>query len=158
MNRRWILLMLTVLVLLLITACTTSREAGPPILAERSAPNIKEGVKTAEKEAWEVAWEKVTREAKKEGVVVVYSSSVGPAIKEASPILNKKYGLRVDLISGRGAELTQRLISERKAGLYLADVLLTGMNNFAGETKPAGAADILDPALILPEADSRPRR
>lgn len=108
--------------------------------------------KIAEKAVWEVKWESTLQEARKEGVVVVYASSVGPALKEAMPVFNKKFGFVLESYAlDRGAALTARLFSERRAGLYIPDVLLTGMNNFINETRPAGAVDPLEPALILPE-------
>ncbi len=151
MNRRWILLVPGVLVLLLISACA-SREAASLVIPERGAPNIKEGVKATEKEAWEVTWEKTLLAAKKEGKVVLYGSSSSPTIRDLAPEFKKKFGFELEVLAfDKGSALSARLLTERKAGLSMADVFSGGTNTFFGAVKPAGMADPMEPVLLLPE-------
>ncbi len=108
---------------------------------------------TPNRTSWELAWESALTAAKKEGKVVVYGSSPIPAINKAANQLDfsKKYGFVPEFISGKGAEIINRVLTERRAGLFVPDILITGMNTFFGQLKPAGIADPLEPALILPE-------
>ncbi len=52
---------------------------------------------------------------------------------------------------GRSAEVTPKLVRERSAGLYLADVIGAGATSMILETKPTGILAPLEPMLVLPE-------
>lgn len=52
---------------------------------------------------------------------------------------------------GRGPELFQKLNSERRAGLYLADMWLNGGAVPLTELKPKGILDPIPPIFLLPE-------
>lgn len=103
------------------------------------------------KMAWEVDWEKTEAIARKEGQVVIITASKGPALKEALPVVKKKFGLDLDIISRRGGELAASVFSRRRAGIYGVDVIITGMNTIFGDLEPAGIPEPLEPVLILPE-------
>lgn len=142
---------LTLVTIFLVLACSTG---GTPSQVEKIPSQIEKGkeIQPATKETWEVEWEKTLQAARKERTVVVYGSSTAPSLKQVAPAFNKKYGLELEVIAmDKGSALTAKLFTERKASLYLVDVLLTGTNNFFGETKPGGAVDSMDSALILPE-------
>lgn len=108
-----------------------------------------EGAKKAD---WEVEWENTLAIAKKEGKVVVYGtmgSEVRNAIIEG---FKKKYGsINLEVITGRGGEMAQKLFTERKAGLYMADLYSGGATTIILDLKPAGLFDPIAPFLILPE-------
>lgn len=92
-------------------------------------------------------WEKTVQAAKKEGQVTVYISgyeAVLPAFQKAYPEI-KLVG-----ITGRGVQLGQRLMSERRAEKYLADVYSGGSTTILTLYKTRGL-DPMKPALILPE-------
>lgn len=151
MNCKSFTLLFALLLTFFAFSCATRSSPAPAEKAPAAGAKETTGGGVAVKEEWEAKWESALRAARKEGVVVVYSSSVGPSIKEMTPLFDKKFGINIELISARGAELTVKLFQERKAGLFLADVVLTGMNNFYNETKPGGASIPMDEALILPE-------
>lgn len=120
-------------------------EPGPTLLnkaPEQSSPA---------KAGWEVEWEKTINAGRKEGRVVVAATSQGPYLKEATNLIKSKYGLTLEIVTRRGGELMTTLLAERRAGIYNLDILITGTNTFFGETMPAGLADPIEPALILPE-------
>ncbi len=102
--------------------------------------------------ATENTWEKTVAEGKKEGKVMVYTI-IGAATRQAlSTAFEKKYGIPVEFWSGaRGAEITQKLLTERNAGLYLADAVISGTTDLIPDLKPKGLLQPLDSALILPE-------
>ncbi len=101
----------------------------------------------------EKQWEKTVAEGKKEGKVLVYTI-IGAATRQAlSAAFEKKYGIQLEFWSGaRGAEITQRLLTERNAGLYLADAAISGTTDLIPDLKPKGLLQPLDPFLVLPEA------
>lgn len=99
----------------------------------------------------EDAWEKAVNQARKEGTVVVFTPLGGEITTTLGQAFKEKYGLVVDFSSGRGAEMTQRIITQRKAGLYLVDIYMGGATSGVNTLKPAGVFDPLEQALILPE-------
>lgn len=102
------------------------------------------------KEKWEVEWDRALQEGKKEGKVVIYSTG-GGEVRALALAFQKKYGISVESIVGRGAELTARLASERKAGLYLVDLYMGGSGTAVSEWKSMGALATIEPLLVLPE-------
>lgn len=113
--------------------------------------NIVTPATPATKLAWEGEWDKVLVGARREGKVVIYTTLGG----ETTPILRKaftdKYGIAVEYIGGTGGEMAQKILTERKAGLYLVDLWQGGNTTLINSLKPAGVLDTLEPALILPE-------
>ena len=68
------------------------------------------------------AWAKVMEAAKKEGKVTVYSYSwVGDAGIAMVRTFESKYGISLDIITGRGAEFVERLKTEKRMGAMTAD-------------------------------------
>lgn len=134
---------------LFLAGCAAREISAPvfPIIAETKAEPLKA------KAAWEVEWEKTLQAAKREGRVVIMGSSPIPVIKEAVAQFGfaKKYGFEPEFIASRGAQIVPKLSTERTAGLFLHDILITGMNTYFGAIKPAGWAEPLEPVLILPE-------
>lgn len=110
-------------------------------------PGIPEGPRPA----WEIQWERDLDTAHKEGKVLVYSTAPGVIKSAIAPAFKKRFGITVEDVTGRGAEVSTKLISERRAGLYIADVYIGGSGTMVRQLKPAGALDPLEPALILPE-------
>lgn len=125
-------------------------QTGSPIRSSADQAVV-EVAKGTTAEAWEIEWGKTMQAARKEGRVVVYATSLGPALNEVIPLFKNRYGIILEIISGRGGELMTKLISERRAGVYYGDVLITGTNTYFGQTEPEGIADPLEPTLILPE-------
>lgn len=89
--------------------------------------------------------------AKKEGRVVAYSTAGAETRTALVQAFRDKYGIALEVIVAKGAEVSQKLLTERRAGLYLADLYVGGSTTMVTELKPAGAMDPLEPALILPE-------
>ncbi len=126
------------------TACGQSVSTPPPgptgPRAERPAPAQSE-------------WDKTVAAGKKEGKVMVYTI-IGPETRGAlSAAFKDKYGIDLEFVSGaRGAELTQKLRTERQAGLHLADVVIAGTTDLIPDLKPKGLLEPMDKFLVLPEA------
>jgi iron(III) transport system substrate-binding protein len=93
----------------------------------------------------ETDWDMVTSAARKEGRVVLYHSNVGqPYYRTFSADFQKRFGVRVEILEARPAELRERIRSEQAAGRFAADVSLNGSSTVAvqareGIFQPLGA-------------------
>lgn len=117
----------------------------PPVLSE------KQEVSLPAKAGWEEQWNRVLAGAKKEGKLVVYTTA-GTEVRTALvPAFQGKYGIPADFVMGKGAEVSQKLIAERKASINLADVYIGGTTTQVTQLQPAGVSVPVDEALILPE-------
>jgi iron(III) transport system substrate-binding protein len=100
------------------------------------------------KPAWLAEWEKTLEAAKKEGRVTVYISGYETIL----PDFVKEYPqINVTAVSGRGNQLGPRLLAERRAEKYIADVVSSGANPNYQQFYLAKALDPIKPALMLPE-------
>lgn len=99
---------------------------------------------------WEMEWERTIQAAKKEGRVVIYAG-FGPDLREAFAKALQKYGIEIEAVLGRGSELSEKILRERKAGIYNVDLYLSGLDTIVNVLKPGGYLAPLEPLLILPE-------
>jgi len=104
------------------------------------------------KPAWQVDWEKIVAAAKKEGEVRLWGDQeiTHPDIVAA---FTKEYPfIKPVTVSGRVGELMPRIIAERRAGKYLADLYSGGLGgrSFFDFLK-AGVLDPIKPLLVLPD-------
>ncbi len=109
-----------------------------------------EALLAADVDAWKSEWGRAVEAAKKEGLLSAYG---GPEISHPEIIaaFNKEYPeIKVTNVTGRASDLTTRILAERRAEKYLADVIASGPN--APRTLYlAKALDPIAPAMILPE-------
>lgn len=138
-------------VLLLLLACAAGEK--PVAAPEQQALEMtKEKDKSVPKEGWEARWEKTLEAARKEGKVVVYGGSAAGALKrDAVEIVKKKFGFELEALALSGSQVIVKIRAERNAGVFIPDVYTSGGNNIFDSLKPMGAADPIEPALILPE-------
>ena len=133
-------------VLLLVISCTPDKASRPVQGVTTPIP-----VRQISQESWEIRWERTLQAAQKEGKVVIYASSVAPALKDSLKVVKQKFGLDLDVIGGRGSELRGKLVQERTNGIFLVDIFISGANTIFGVVKSSGAAEPMEPALMLPE-------
>jgi ABC-type Fe3+ transport system substrate-binding protein len=99
---------------------------------------------------WKVEWEKTVEAAKKEGQISVYGSDTFEPFLQGA--FQKKYPeIKLSFVGGRAPVVGPKLITERRAGKYLADVVLTGPGTPYRMYYKNQALDPIGPALILPE-------
>lgn len=99
-------------------------------------------------EAWQAEWDKVLAAAKKEGTVAIMSDG-GASLRDALVAgFGKAYGLNVEIIAGKGAQLAEKVLTEQRNGLFLNDVQHGGATTKITQLKPAGAYQPLELALI----------
>ena len=99
--------------------------------------------------AWRTEWEKTVKAAEEESALVIYmTQSLEPVFRDS---FQKKFPkIKVTLATGRGPEISQRIMSERRAEKFAVDLYISG------STSPRifHRAKILEPVkplLLLPE-------
>lgn len=111
-------------------------------------PVVEKPVSLAAEEGWKAQWDNTLKEAKKESVVTIASSRAAEVRQGLTQAFKEKYGIEVLWVVGRPAELEQKIITERRQGLYSVDLILLGGNN--GITLK-NLLQSIKAALILPE-------
>ncbi len=119
--------------------------ASSPVAASTSGPKA-----TAEAVN---AWNAVVSKAKEEGKLVISATSYTPATRQAiAKRFKDAFGIEIEyIVGGRSDESANKLLAERRAGLYLQDIFISGAFTGPITLKPAGAFDPLEPALMQPE-------
>lgn len=103
---------------------------------------------TLARSAWKEDWEKILQAAKKEGQVTVYIYQFEPVLEAFKWDYPE---IKVVTITGSGNQLGNRIIAERRAGKYLADVFSGGVSTNFNVLYLGKALDPIRPALTLPE-------
>jgi iron(III) transport system substrate-binding protein len=94
-------------------------------------------------------WNKILQAAKKEGQVTIYASAV---YEQVFREFQKRFpDIRVVAVTGSGNEIGSRIMSERRARKYLADLYIGGTGTGHDVLHKAGALDPIQPVLLLPE-------
>ncbi len=109
------------------------------------------GMAAAPEAAWKQEWDKHVAAAVKEGSLLVYTPLTSDTTRPLAEAFKKKFGIEVNYVIGRGPEVSEKLFTERNAGLYLGDVIIQGTNIQNLIFKPRGVLQVMDSALILPE-------
>src|SRR5574341_575929 len=73
--------------------------------------------------AWEAEWERTVKAAEQEGQVAVYKIAHDA---EWQAFQKKFPKIKVNLLPGSAAQIQQRILAERRAGKFLADVVRLG--------------------------------
>lgn len=96
-------------------------------------------------------WEKTVAAAQNEGQVNVYIGGWN-AVLDAGVFQKRFPRIKVVGVTGRGGAVARRILTERRAGKYIADVSIEGFNsNYLRLHRGGKAFDPIKPALILPE-------
>jgi iron(III) transport system substrate-binding protein len=96
-------------------------------------------------------WEKTLKAAKTEGQVTVYGWSRDSHVQALTEFQKIYPEIKLILISGSGSDLGSRVIAERRAEKYLADIFVVGTTTAVEVLLPAKTLDPIRPHLILPE-------
>jgi len=97
-------------------------------------------------------WSEIVAAANKEGEVFVY----GPPGKQRRIALVEEFekaypDIKVKFVAGSGRKQAPRLLAEREAGKYTADILIGGTTTPLKTLRPKGALTPIKPYLVLPE-------
>ncbi|MBI4289067.1 MAG: extracellular solute-binding protein [Chloroflexi bacterium] len=118
------------LVLSLVAACTPKQTPAPPPAtpaapATPPSPFRESSAGTQAATAPQTSdWDKVIAAAKKEGRLNVYSFNMtGDAGVDVARGFQARYGIKLDIITGGGAALAERIKTEKRMGTTVADVM-----------------------------------
>jgi ABC-type glycerol-3-phosphate transport system substrate-binding protein len=80
---------------------------------------------------WKKQWEATAEAARKEGEITIYGPH-NPAYQQIWSIFQKSYPeIKFSFVPGKGSDHAQRIVAERRAGKFLADLLMGGSSTFA---------------------------
>jgi iron(III) transport system substrate-binding protein len=100
---------------------------------------------------WKGDWERAVAGAEKEGQVTIYGP---PGITYQNAIMAFQSSfpkIKLVYVPGSGTNNAQRLMAERRAGKYLADIFVGGSGTLVQVLYEGGVLDPLPSAFILPE-------
>jgi iron(III) transport system substrate-binding protein len=110
-----------------------------------------ESINAAEaKPAWQLDWENTIKAAEEEGAVTIYmTQAFEPVFRDA---FQKKFPkIKVTSATGRGPELSQRVMSERRAEKFAVDLYISGNISPLTVFHRAKILEPIKPLLVLPE-------
>lgn len=137
--------LLLLAVIFIIQGCATqSAEQAPQNLAP-SAPQVEK------KQGWEVEWEKTVTEAQKGKKVVIATGQVTSVRDALFQSFKDRYNVEIEFNVGSGQEISSRVMTQRKAGIFTTDLILTGNTTIVQVLKPQGTFEPLLPQLLLPD-------
>lgn len=100
-------------------------------------------------EDWRAEWERTLEAAKKEGEVMLYTDPEHEVMFQG---FKKKYPeIKVRFVGSESVDLGPRLLTEIRAGKYIADIYKGGLTTQVRLLYKAGVLAPMKPALILPE-------
>ncbi len=105
-----------------------------------------------QKAAWETEWNKLVTEAKKEGKITIYGQYSASLREKVNKAFADRYGIDIEWLAGAGPETSRRILAERKANLFLTDLIFAGPATLFLTLKPQGILTPLEPLIIFPEA------
>lgn len=120
----------------------------PEVIEEKPLP-------VPAREKWQEEWERTIASGIKEGRVAIYSSAGNElrlAFMEAFP---KKTGIALEMTIGKSAALAEKVLTERRNGLYLLDIFMSGLTSLVTTLKEANALDPIETILMLPEVTDK---
>ncbi|MBF8265704.1 MAG: iron ABC transporter substrate-binding protein [Dehalococcoidia bacterium] len=125
--RKWPLIIISVSLVFVMVIGACAPKPGPGSNPATIAPTTQSlanspavALKTVSNE--DAAWQKIVEAAKKEGKVTAYSYNwVGDIGLDVKKTFESRYGITLDIITGRGAEFIERLKTERRLNQRTGD-------------------------------------
>lgn len=101
--------------------------------------------------SWEEEWQETLVKARKEGKVVIYSTTGGETRDALVSKFKERTGIVAEFLVGSGAEISQKIQMERRSGLHVPDLYIGGATTIFNVLKPSGILEPVEPLLILPD-------
>jgi len=99
-------------------------------------------------ESWQAEWEKTVKAAKEEGQVTIYTGGGASMLPIEAGVFQKRFPeIKIVTVS---RQQVPRILTERRVGKYLADIV-TGGSSTPWRLYKAKALDPIKGAIILPE-------
>src|SRR5213593_516662 len=99
---------------------------------------------------WKKEWEKTIEATKKKSQMNVYIGG-WEAVVESGAFQKAYPEIKVTWVGGRAGETAKRILAERRAGKFIADVSSEGITSNYRSLHAAKSLDPIKPALLLPE-------
>jgi ABC-type Fe3+ transport system substrate-binding protein len=96
------------------------------------------------------AWKALVEAARQEGRLVLATGPTPETRLQLPAAFKERFGVEIEYIGGRSADLTTRLQGERAAGVYTIDVAISGADS-AVSMFLDGWLDPVRPLLVVPE-------
>lgn len=137
--------MLGLLLAPLLLACAAPPAPAVAPAAATSAPPASRPAAPPPPSPADSAWQSVVTSARKEGKLTIYSySMVGDAGLAVSKAFGEKYGITLDIISGRGAEMAERIRTEQSRKIVAADLMDANPTQLNSLKENGGTVSSLD--------------
>lgn len=81
----------------------------------------------------------------------MYSTIPGDVRTNWAKAFQSQYGIAMESVFGRTPEIVEKVVKERKAGLFLPDIYTGATSASVVRFKPEGFLDPIPPVLMLPE-------
>ena len=113
-----------------------------------NAPNFSRAAQSPP--AWQIEWDKTVKAAEAEGALAIYmTQAFEPVFRET---FQKKYPkIKVTTVVGRGPDLSQRIMSERRAEKFAVDLYVSGNISPLTVFHKAKILEPVKPLLLLPD-------
>lgn len=129
----------------LFISCSGQSTSGPVATAPSPV-----SVKPETRAGWEAEWEKTLAGARKEGRVVVYGPPGSDTRQALTDGFKKAYPyIQVEYVGAPGSAHIAKVKAERRAGLYLVDLVVSGTTTINSGFKEFAIP--VEPLLILPD-------
>ena len=130
--KKYFLIGLVISVLISIVFACTPQPTPSPVQTPKpvSSPTATIPGSSVTPSTQDAAWNKIVEAAKKEGKLTIYSFNlVGDIGIVVSRAFKETYGITMDIVTGRGAEFTERVKTEKRIGNLVADVTEGNVSN-----------------------------
>lgn len=138
-------------VIIALLACTPKQAQPAPVLVPQTRASVPGSSSTPVISQEDAAWAQVVAAAKKEGKLTLYSfaftGDIGLGLSRA---FEERYGISVEIITGRGNEQIERLKTELRMGQVVGDFMETSNLN-AVTAKDQGVVVHPGPLPVLQE-------
>lgn len=105
-----------------------------------------------ESRSWQAEWERTLKAAREEGKVVVLGPPGNDVRRALTEPFEKRFpGIQVEYTGSTGSRMAPRLLAERRARQYLADIHVGNPGTTTTTLVPNGVLEDIRPSLILPE-------
>jgi ABC-type Fe3+ transport system substrate-binding protein len=140
MNRAMIRLTSLLLAATVMLACGARTGSPPPAAQSQQATT----------DPSELMWRELAEAARPEGKLVIATNNA--AMRETVvPAFKQRFGIDVELLTGRGSDTVARIMRERDAGVATVDIIISGMGTVASQLYPAGGLASIKSMLVIPE-------
>lgn len=127
---------------------TAASAAPKPAAAATTAPAVKADATKA--------WDDLVAAAKQEGTLTVYGPPGGTFRTIHVENFQKAYpDIKLDYQGANGSQQAPKLVAERQAGKFIADLYIGGATSPIGALLPIDALDPVEPALVHPEVTNK---